>query len=56
MTVFSTGRVSIRFMAAQGVGLNLVAVCLGWMYFYYVMPALLGSAYTELSLGFTSTA
>mmetsp|Transcript_35395 Transcript_35395/g.48199 ORF Transcript_35395/g.48199 Transcript_35395/m.48199 type:complete len:87 (+) Transcript_35395:2-262(+) len=43
MVVYSTGRVSIRFMAMNGLFLNLSAVILGSLYIAFVMPGPLGS-------------
>lgn len=43
MVVYSTGRVSIRFMGANGILLNLSAVILGSLYIAFIMPSILGS-------------
>jgi sodium-dependent dicarboxylate transporter 2/3/5 len=49
MTVFSTGKVSVRFMAAHGFGLNLISIVIGTAYFYFLVPSLLGD-YNTLQL------
>jgi len=43
MVVYSTGKVSIRFMAANGIALNLCAILIGSVYLAFGMPSLLGS-------------
>jgi len=43
MVAYSTGKVSIRFMARNGFGLNVVAVLIGSTYLCYMMPSVLGS-------------
>mmetsp|Transcript_25917 Transcript_25917/g.53754 ORF Transcript_25917/g.53754 Transcript_25917/m.53754 type:complete len:497 (+) Transcript_25917:263-1753(+) len=43
MVVYSTGRMRIRFMAMNGLFLNLSAVILGSLYIAFVMPGPLGS-------------
>jgi len=43
MVVYSTGRISIRFMAINGVILNLAAVMLGSLYIAFMMPGILGT-------------
>ena len=50
MTVFSTGKLSIQFMAKHGFALNLCTITIGTLYFYTLVPALLGD-YTDLRLG-----
>jgi sodium-dependent dicarboxylate transporter 2/3/5 len=42
MCVYSTGKVSIRFMATHGIALNVVAIVLGGLYMGIAMPEILG--------------
>lgn len=43
MVAYSTGKVSINFMARTGLGLNIIAILVGSVYLCYVLPLLLGS-------------
>jgi sodium-dependent dicarboxylate transporter 2/3/5 len=42
MCVYSTGRLSIRFMAKHGIALNILAILLGGLYMGLAMPWILG--------------
>jgi len=48
MVVYSTGRVSIRYMASFGFFLNIMAIIIGSIYAAYVLPAILGSDFDGL--------
>mmetsp|Transcript_101841 Transcript_101841/g.227494 ORF Transcript_101841/g.227494 Transcript_101841/m.227494 type:complete len:566 (-) Transcript_101841:240-1937(-) len=43
MVVYSTGKVGLRFMAWNGLALNLLAILFGGMYLAFVMPTIMGS-------------
>jgi len=49
MCVYSTGKVSIQFMAKHGLALNILAIVLGGLYMGFVMPTILGDS-TSLPL------
>jgi len=48
MVVYSTGRVSIRYMASFGFFLNILAIVIGSMYTTWVLPSILGDNYDAL--------
>jgi len=48
MVVYSTGRVSIRYMASFGFFLNILAIIIGSLYTTLVLPSILGDAYDTL--------
>jgi len=44
MCVYSTGKISIQFMAKHGIALNILAIVLGGLYMGIVMPSILGDS------------